>query len=326
MSIAVIGSGEIAELHAESLRRAGYGFSFAYDISPDTLKSFCMKTGATARASAEDILEDRAVDTVYLCTRHDSHIPLAKQALAAGKKVFLEKPLAMSRKEAEELAALPQTGSLYVGYNMRHTPTMRRFRELLDENAVCPESFELHMICAPFFHGWAGDPLVGGGVLVCEGSHMVDLITNTFGSPVESLFARTLHMRTKQTMCPDYASVMITLKNGIVGTVLLHDQGSYPYHVDPGEKMISLTVYSPQGTYTSEAYGSICYGNDSGYFSEKPSDGLDRVDAWGYAKQAELFLGDGKNLCRFDEAYRTVRTIDAARRSAAENVWITVDE
>ena len=324
MNVAVIGSGEIAELHAEALRRAGNPFSCAYDLSPEALQRFCEKTGARPRSSSGKILDDPLIDAVYICTRHDSHVSLAMQALNAGKKVLLEKPLAMSAKDADQLARHTQIEHLRVGYNMRHTPAIRRFREILSENAVCAESFEAHMICAPFFGGWAGDPETGGGVLVCEGSHMIDLIANTLGSPVASVFARTLHMRTDPERCPDYASLMVTLENGAVGTLLLHDQGIYPYHVDPGEKMVSLTVYSSQGTYSVEAYGSVFYGNKQGYFTEKPAAGLDRITAWGYEEQARLFLKGSTRLCDYEEAFRTAQTVDAAKRSAADQTWVSL--
>lgn len=109
MRIGVIGTGEIALLHSEALRRAGTGFSAAYDVNADALSGFCRATGAKPLATAEELLTDNTVDTVFICTRHDSHVPLAVRALAAGKRVFMEKPLALSLVEAQPLLDMTET-------------------------------------------------------------------------------------------------------------------------------------------------------------------------------------------------------------------------
>lgn len=324
--IGVIGSGEIALMHAQALRRQNAGFSAAYDVHADTLHTFCRETGAAPYAGVSEILGDAEIDTVFICTRHDSHVSLALDALKAGKTVFLEKPLALTAKEARPLLDLDpkQQKRLYVGYNMRHTPAMQKLRSLMLEHQVQSESFRANMTGAPFMSGWASDPTVGGGVLVCQGSHMFDLIANTLGSPVASVMAITRHVRLASERMPDMAALLVRLENGVTGTLLLHDQGSYAMHVDPDGSMVNLTIYSPQGCFDTDAYGAIRFGDVKTISRIPAADAADRIHAWGYERQMELLLSDPKQLCNLSEAYQTAACVAAAARSAQSGQWESV--
>ena len=323
MRIGVIGCGEIAQMHSQALGRNGTGFCAAYDIQPRILEAFCRQSGAVSLSSAEELMGSPDLDAVFICTRHDSHVELATQALRAGKRVFLEKPLAMTAADAAALIAFEHTG-LRVGYNMRHTPAMRSLRRIMQERDVVPESFEGHMVCAPFFSGWAGDPQVGGGVLVCEGSHMFDLVESVLRARITAVMAEVRHVRVGQDKCADFAVLILQLENGVTGTLMLHDQGDYPFHVEPGAKMVQLTVYSRQGTYMTEAYGSISYSDGQQLCAKEQFQDADRVRAWGYEEQARLFLQGGSGLCDFEQALHVAQVADACWHSARERAWVQV--
>lgn len=326
--IGVIGSGEIALIHFEALRRQGASFTSAFDVNKETLQAFCRETGASPCACAEEMIADESLDTLFICTRHDSHVSLAYDALRAGKTVFLEKPLALSAREALPLFSLPkeQQERLYIGYNMRHTPAMLHLKQVMKERQVQVESFRANMTGAPFMSGWASDPRLGGGVLVCQGSHMFDLITSTLGSPIASVMADTRHVRLCEDRMPDMAALLLRLKNGVTGTLLLHDQGCYAFHVDPGAAMVNLTLYSREGTYDTDAYGTSCFA-DVKTFSNFPSaDPADRVRAWGYEQQMDLFLNAPDQLCTLAQAIYVASCVDAAARSAQSGQWEDVIE
>ena len=323
MKTGVIGCGEIAEIHSEALKRNREGFTAAYDIDEEVMLRFCEKTGAKPAVSADQLLADPGLDAVYICTRHNSHVELAEKALRAGVKVFLEKPIALSANEAGRLNQIEHS-LLRVGYNMRHTPTMRKLSEAMREREAIPESFEAHMVCAPFFAGWAGDPSIGGGVLVCEGSHMVDLIEYTLNHRIKEVIAQTRHIRTTEDRCADYAAVLLRLDNGVTGTLTLHDQGTYPYHVYPGGKMIQITIYSSQGTFAAEAYGDLACSNDKETVQQKANNKQDRISSWGYQEQARKFIINETGLCGFEQALHVAEVVDACKRSAEEKRWISI--
>jgi predicted dehydrogenase len=105
------------------------------DLSPDLLES-AARAHPQARTTAdfEELLADQDVDAVVIATPVVTHYELAKQALSAGKHVFVEKPQAQSSAEAEELAALAQEQGLVLmpGYLLLYHPALHRLKELID--------------------------------------------------------------------------------------------------------------------------------------------------------------------------------------------------
>jgi predicted dehydrogenase/threonine dehydrogenase-like Zn-dependent dehydrogenase len=142
-----------------------------------------------AASSPEEILEDEAIGAVVIATRHSSHASLAAAALRAGKAVFVEKPLALTSDEIEDVeAALAGGGLLMVGFNRRFAPLTRR---LLDELGDAPApvlSARVNAGPLPPDH-WLHDPVEGGGRIVGEGCHFVDLLIHLAGSPAVSVHA-----------------------------------------------------------------------------------------------------------------------------------------
>lgn len=329
MRIGVIGTGEIARLHAQALERIGERVERAFDVNPQALESFCGETGASPAQNAGTLLEDPALDTLYICTRHDSHGSLAQAACRAGKRVFLEKPVAMSAGEARALWEVWKARPVpfAVGYNMRATSAIAGLRRLLRDKGVKPEAFRANMTGPPFMTGWAADPKAGGGVLVCQGSHLFDLIAHVTDSPIEAVCAGAFRIRQPEELEPNAATLMLRLENGAVGTLLLHDRGNHAYHVEPGGKMVNLTLYAPQGTFSADAYGALRYGTGE-YREERFDFGEDRCRAWGYEEQARLFAkacqGLETPLCTLAQAVRTAFVVQAAMESTEKGGWVRV--
>lgn len=163
-------------------------------------------TGASARRSAEkfgfaacgtdpaDAFGDPAVDLVFVATRHDSHAPLAAAALRAGKAVWLEKPAALDLEQLAALhAAAAETGGfLSVGYNRRFSPHARAVRQAFTGRSG-PLAIHYQVAAGPTPGGtWHTDPTVGGGRILGEACHFVDLCSYLVGSPPTSVYARAL--------------------------------------------------------------------------------------------------------------------------------------
>jgi len=160
-------------------------------------------TGASARRTAErfgfascstdpgGVLEDEAVDLVFITTRHDSHAALALRALRAGKAVWLEKPVGLTQEEVDEVVgvAAQSGGFLTVGYNRRfsqHTAAIQR----AFAQRQGPISIHYSVVPGPPPSGtWHTDPAVGGGRVVGEVCHFVDLCTHLVGSSPNSVYA-----------------------------------------------------------------------------------------------------------------------------------------
>lgn len=174
-----------------------------------------------AAASADEILGDDSVDAVVVATRHDTHAALADAALRAGKTVFVEKPLALVQEELDRLEeTLAETdGVLMVGFNRRFAPLTVRLREAL---AGLPRLTLVARVNAgplPRDH-WLNDPVEGGGRLVGEGCHFVDLLAHLANSRVVSVHAVAVPQDERPLECSDEIVAALRLAGGGVASLV----------------------------------------------------------------------------------------------------------
>lgn len=141
-----------------------------------------------------DAFMDDTIDLVFIATRHDTHASLAEMALRAGKAVWLEKPVGITAEEVESVArAVEETnGFLMVGYNRRFSSHARAVRETLAARAG-PMAIQYVVSAGPTPKGtWLTDPSVGGGRVIGEVCHFVDLCTYLVGENPVEVQARSL--------------------------------------------------------------------------------------------------------------------------------------
>lgn len=182
------------------------------------------KAGGFAQASTDvdAMLADASVNTVAVVTRHDSHADLVARSLKAGKHVFAEKPLALTLPELEDVKqAYDATAQrlLMIGFNRRFAPHVRKMKQLLDTQHE-PKMFIMTVNAGsiPLSH-WTQDALVGGGRIVGEACHMVDLLRHLAGSPITSVQARRMGDNPAVAVVDDKATITLGFADGSVGTV-----------------------------------------------------------------------------------------------------------
>jgi predicted dehydrogenase/threonine dehydrogenase-like Zn-dependent dehydrogenase len=207
---------------SRSMDSIGIGFIGAGSFAQDTLlpafqaapgvrlRGVATASGLSARSVAErftfdycsgdvgDLLADDGVDAVVIATRHDSHATLVVEALQAGKAVFVEKPLALDAAglaevgDAEREARRGNSPLIMVGFNRRFAPATRALSAFF---AGAAEPLAMHCRVnagyLPPTH-WLHDPEVGGGRMVGEGCHFVDLLAHLAGAPPIEIFAQAL--------------------------------------------------------------------------------------------------------------------------------------
>jgi predicted dehydrogenase/threonine dehydrogenase-like Zn-dependent dehydrogenase len=144
-----------------------------------------------------DVLAREDIGSVLIATRHNLHGPIVAEAIQAQKNVFVEKPLAIREVELEEIAGLLRDyrGVLTVGFNRRFSPLARVFRQRLQERRqplVISYRFLTPAIPRGHEQDWVHDPEVGGGRIVGEVCHMVDLASFLVGSEVKTVYAVSL--------------------------------------------------------------------------------------------------------------------------------------
>ncbi|MFZ4801580.1 MAG: bi-domain-containing oxidoreductase [Chlorobium sp.] len=189
---------------------------------------------AEASTDLEAMLANPAINTVAIVTRHDSHARFVMQSLNAGKHVFVEKPLCLT---FDELDQIQQTCSslathhlapplLMVGFNRRFAPQVQKMKVLL-ESVKEPKSFIMTMNAGaiPANH-WTQDNAVGGGRIVGEACHFIDLMRFLAGSPIISVQARRMGDSPGVVLAEDKASITLGFEDGSFGTIMYLANGA----------------------------------------------------------------------------------------------------
>ena len=177
-----------------------------------------------AASSADEILEDPAVGAVVIATRHPSHAALTSAALHAGKAVFVEKPLALSYDHLQEVeSALSADSILMVGFNRRYAPLVGQLEAELGSRDDLVLSMRVNAGSLAADH-WLHDPEDGGGRLLGEGCHFVDLLAALSDSPAVTAHAFAVPQPGRGIECSDSFSAHIRFARS-VGTLVYSGGG-----------------------------------------------------------------------------------------------------
>jgi predicted dehydrogenase/threonine dehydrogenase-like Zn-dependent dehydrogenase len=175
--IGVVGAGTFARtVLMPALQRRADIVAVATATGPSARAAADRFNAPLATTDANEVFEADDVDAVVIATRHDTHADYAARALRAGKHVFVEKPLALDEEglRVVEEAAADSGRVLMVGFNRRFAPLARRLREALGGRGPLVISYRVNAGRVPRSH-WTHDPEVGGGRIVGEVCHFVDL-------------------------------------------------------------------------------------------------------------------------------------------------------
>ncbi len=178
------------------------------------------------------ILDHPQINTVFITTRHNSHPRLVAEALQAGKHVFAEKPLAIDEAGLEQVrqavAAHPQQ-QLMVGFNRRFAPHAVAVKKLLAGRSQ-PIAVNIMVNAGEIpAHHWLQDAAVGGGRIIGEGCHFIDLLRFLVGCPFRTVQAAAFGRDAGSTP-DDKTTISFSFKDGSIGTVHYWSNGprSYP--------------------------------------------------------------------------------------------------
>lgn len=187
MKAAVIGCGLIGKKRALALPDY-VELVGCFDEVASVAEAFATEFKTSNLQSLGELLDIQELDFVIIATRHDSLHSLAIAALNAGKHVFIEKPGAINYFEFKKVCALARKKnlSMHVGYNHRHHPALKRAYELLNDGSIGDVMF----LRGRYGHGgrlgyekeWRADKLKsGGGELIDQGTHLIDLSIGFLG-------------------------------------------------------------------------------------------------------------------------------------------------
>ncbi|MFS1984181.1 bi-domain-containing oxidoreductase [Vibrio breoganii] len=181
---------------------------------------------AKTTTDTSEMISDPEINTVAIVTRHNSHAHFVSEALNAGKNVFVEKPLALTLEELSEVEATYHSKAsnssapkLMVGFNRRFSPQVQKMKELLS-SVKEPKSFMMTMNAGaiPGDH-WTQDNEVGGGRIIGEACHFIDLMRFLADSEIVSVQCRRMGDVDGVEVTEDKAAIILGFADGSFGTI-----------------------------------------------------------------------------------------------------------
>jgi len=285
-----------------------------------TAKTLAKSAGfAYAATNHQEVLADKEVDLVIITTRHNLHASMVIESLQAGKNVFVEKPLCLNEGQLGEivmvyrqLADSGQPPVLTVGFNRRFSPFTQRMKSLLGQGVVnIVATMNAGFIPA---NSWVHDLHVGGGRIIGEACHFIDLCSYLAGSPVVAACMNA--MGTVPQENTDNASILLRYENGSNAVINYFANGSKAYSKE------RIEVHSQERSLILDNWRTLTGFGFKGFSSRKAKQDK------GHADQFRLLLGrlksGGESLIPFEEIINTTRAGFAAITSLKEGRWVEV--
>jgi len=346
-TIGLIGCGSIASQHAPGLEAAGACVKWACDLLPANARKMAERFGAEPTDDYRRILDDPAVDTVDVMTVSSTHREICLAAIEAGKAVICEKTLAENAEDALEIvkAAEARGTVFYTAYMKRFLPSVRKAKELLPElGQIMSTHIRVHQ---PWGDAFARDMKpgeqkkkpaepsaivrrYGGGVLVCGGSHILDLLCLFIGRP-NHVFASMTEPSTRDHDV-QAAALFYTDNGPCLFEALASPLKGVGYLKDGWDERIELNgvngrldVFSPHWNQGAEkASRLVHYDNTT---KEEQVYDFDPVSA--FVPELEFFLGQIAKGEQGEQSRRTGYDVDELiahiERSAAEQHSVEIN-
>ncbi len=232
-------------------------------------RKYAVKTAST---DADSVIADANVDAVVITTRHDSHARYVLAALAQGKHVFVEKPLCLTLDELADIEAaygarakVGAAAMIMVGFNRRFAPHVVRMKDVLSSH-VGPKAMVMTVNAGaiPADH-WTQDRDIGGGRIVGEACHFIDLLRHLAGSPIA-----THHIQYMDATSGDTATITLGFEDGSTGTIHYFANGSKAFpkerlEVFAGGRILQLDNFRSLRGYGWKGFKAMkLWGQDKG--------------------------------------------------------------
>lgn len=312
----IIGAGNFTKMViVPTMRKLGYNLK--YIASEKGLSSSILSKKykiAFATSDYHQILTDPEVTAVAITVRHNMHAQLVIEALNAGKHVFVEKPLALNAEELDQIEeAYRRSGkTLTVGFNRRFSPFAAKAKIMLGDAGPINVIATMNAGFIPA-NSWVHDLKVGGGRIVGEACHLVDLITFLCGSLVDEIIMTAAGQNPEANT--DNASILMKYKNGSIGVINYFSNGNKAYSKERVE------VYSQGRTLVIDNFRKLeSYGFSAKGFSKSQDKG--HYDQFKLLQQK--LVDGGKEMIPIQETLNTSRAVLAAIESMKLGVWIKV--
>jgi predicted dehydrogenase len=319
-AVAVIGAGNFSKMTMlPALVKTGAAIAYVADLDGAAAGYAARKFGAgVATTDYRQALVDPEVKAVLVAVRHDLHGRFVIEALQAGKHVFVEKPLAMDEAELRRVldaARAAPDRMVMVGFNRRFSPHARKVKQLLaGRSEPLAMTMTVNAGIIPPNH-WVHDPAVGGGRIIGEACHFIDLLAFLAGSKVRTVAAT--RMGSGVAVRDDKMSISLGFEDGSVGTVNYFANGPRSY---PKER---LAVFSEGRAMEIDNFRRTVGWGVSG-FGKFKTFRQDKGHNAEFAAFVDRVAAGGEPLIPLEELANVTRASSAAVTSAAEERTVDV--
>ena len=271
---------------------------------------------ANSTSDYHQILNDDNIDLVMITTQHHMHAKMAIEAINAGKSVFVEKPLALNESELDDIIEKYNSKdvNVSVGFNRRFAPLAQKMKKALGSSSA-PINIVATMN-AGFIPNdvWVHDMEIGGGRIIGEACHYIDLCSYLSGSKVISVCMNAMGINPEENT--DNASILLKYENGSNAVINYFANGSKGYSKERVE------IYSQERTLVMDNWRKL-----KGYGFKGFSNAKSRQDKGHFNQFKELIdhhKNGGEPIIPFDEIVNTTKASFAAIESLKEGKWISL--
>ncbi len=319
--VGIIGAGNFTKMTMmPALKSAGAHYKYIASAGGLTAKSLAKKYGFEySTTDYKEILNDTDVDLVMITTRHDLHSKMVIESLEAGKNVFVEKPLAISSIALDQIINTYNNASakpsINVGFNRRFAPLVQKAKKFLG-NANTPINI-IATMNAGFIPSevWVQDMQVGGGRIIGEACHFIDLMIYLTGSKVKQVFMSALGENPEENT--DNAIITLKFENGSQGVINYFSNGNKAYQKERVEiffqgKTLILDNFRKLSGFGIKGFSSTSSTIDKGHKNQ-------------FALLLKQVKDGGNPIIPFSELVNTTRTSFAALKSMQTGEWKNID-
>ncbi len=316
--IGIIGAGNFASSTIiPALKKAEAKIKYISSAQGLTAKILAKKCGAeNATSDYTILLNDDEVDLVIITTRHNLHAGMVIEALKHGKNVFVEKPLCLNEVEMESIISTYQdtknNNTLTVGFNRRFSPFASKMKSLIGDG---PKNI-IATMNAGFIPSdvWIHDLEVGGGRIIGEACHFIDLCSFLAGSDVISVCMNSLGQNPQKNT--DNASILLRYENGSNAVINYFSNGSKSYAKE------RIEVYSQEKILVLDNWRELKGYGIKGFTKYKGS--MNKGHQAQFSLLNDRVKNGGEPLISFESIINTTKATFACITSLKENRWVEI--
>ncbi len=258
--LGVLGAGNFAtRMLVPILARGPLKMQTVVDFEGRAAAALARKHGFSRSCTDPDrLFEDERIGAVLVATRHDSHAGYVTRALETGRAVYVEKPLALSHGELDQVQAAFEAAEaplVSVGFNRHFAPQTEQMRELL---APIREPKTMVMTVNAGVSpadSWVHHPEVGGGRIIGEGCHFVELLRSLAGAPITGWTVASVGRQGGLEVTDDKTTFTLTFADGSIGTVHYFGNGSKAFPKERLEVFVGGRVLQLDDFKTLRGWG-----------------------------------------------------------------------